>query len=134
VGLMFAERSNKLIITTRKPEDEALDAIIAPTTSTFWKDEAGLRKMLSYPPFGTLIIFHSEGTETALVKLKEQILHACGEYTVTELPPQPISKTISKVSMVLQLPKDAWPNQELSERIANLSPAIRVHINSETFW
>jgi primosomal protein N' len=136
VGLMLAERAHTTIIATRKPEDEALDAILAPTTSPFWNDEAELRKMLSYPPFGTLILFHAEGSETTLPKLKEQIREACKEYAVTALPDQPNipSKTSFKTSMVLQLPKGKWPNVELSERIANLSPAIRVHINSETFW
>jgi primosomal protein N' len=133
---MLAERAHTTIIATRKPEDEALDAILAPTTSPFWNDEAKLRKMLSYPPFGTLILFHAEGSETTLPKLKEQIREACKEYAVTALPDQPNipSKTSFKTSMVLQLPKGKWPNVELSERIANLSPAIRVHINSETFW
>jgi primosomal protein N' len=140
IGRMLAERAERAIIATRRPEDAALSALQDPHDATFWKEETGLRKILHYPPFGTLIVFHAEGSPARISDARAAIKAACAPYTPLELPSSRShldknrGETLMKGTLVLQLPANVWPDKTLSERLAHLSPAIRIHIDSETFW
>ena len=150
IGYMLAERSQMTVIATRHPEDAALSALSAPATHptqdksehiSFWKEETELRKILSYPPFGTLIVFHIEASgDMASARLEEartQVRNACLPYTPHETSEQKAvsqGTPVLRSSLVLQLPKDAWPDKDLSARLASLSPAIRINIDSEMLW
>ena len=135
VGRMLAERSKDCVIATRHPEDAALQSLAEPLDTTFWKEETGLRKMLSYPPFGTLIIFHAEGTHERLEEARRIIRAACAPNTPHELAEQVIdAKGTLKFSSVLLVPNNTWPDTPLSERFSYLPPTIRIHIDSEMLW
>jgi primosomal protein N' len=144
VGRMLAERAERTIIATRRPEDAALSALstaaadntndVDPQADTFWKEETELRKILSYPPFGTLIVFHIEGTPARLSEARDAIRTASLPHIPHELAERPLTATTSRTTLVLQLPQGIWPDHELSDRLARLSPNIRIHIDSETLW
>jgi primosomal protein N' len=140
VGLMLAERAGRTLIATRRPGAAAFTTLSAPLTigqphgDTFWKEESELRKILSYPPFGTLIVFHVEATTARLAEARESILNASLPYIPHELAERPLTATTSRTTLVLQLPDGVWPDKELSERLARLSPTIRISIDSETLW
>ncbi len=127
VCLMLSERAEKTIIATRQPEDSALQR-------GFWKEETGLRAMLKYPPFGTLLVFHMEGTQERIAEYRAAIREACVPFVPFEIPEKMISSTKFHASSVLQLPKEEWPNEKLIRNIARLSPAIRHTIDSENLW
>jgi primosomal protein N' len=128
ISMMLAERTKHLVIATRHPEDAAF-------SPEFWEEETNLRKILNYPPFGTLIVFHTEGTVARLAEARAAIKAACAPYIPHELPDRPLPGTEQfKTSLVLQLPLNVWPDKVLSNRLAGLSPAIRIHIDSETLW
>jgi primosomal protein N' len=159
LGLMLAERSKRGIIVTRRLEDAALsvfnsnetqkDASKSTAADAFWKEETSLRKILSYPPFGTLIVFKIEGSAARLSEARAAIRAACLPYvpfepgtrastTTPENAPADASVPnvvgSSTATLVLQLPDGAWPDRALSERLSHLSPAIRIHIDSESLW
>ncbi len=135
VGRMLAERSKLCVIATRHPEDAALQSLSDPNDITFWAEETQLRKILSYPPFGTLIVFHIEGTSARLEEARQQIRKACEPYIPHELSEQAVdSKGTLKSSSVLLLPDTTWPNIALSEKLAHLPPMIRINIDSEMLW
>ena len=135
IGLMFAERAQRIIVATRHAkEDAVLSALTSPTTSEFWQEELALRKALNYPPFGTLIVFQSEGSNARIADARAAITTVCTPFIPIDLPPRAISATNFRGISVLHLPENAWPDTELSNRISRLSPAIRVHINSESLW
>jgi primosomal protein N' len=135
IGLMFAERTKQLIIATRHAESDAtLSALTSPTTSEFWQEELALRKALNYPPFGTLIVFQVEGTSARIADARAAIAEATAPLTPIHLTPRAISPSVLRGISVLQLPEHTWPDKGLSGRIARLSPAIRVHIDSESLW
>ncbi len=125
VGRMLAERSKHTLIATRHPEDAALTALTNPLDTSFWKEETNLRKILAYPPFGTLIVFHIAenvaASDTRLEEARSAIRTACLPHIPHEL----------SSSLVLQLPTGVWPDAKLSARLAQLSPSIRIQINSE---
>jgi primosomal protein N' len=135
IGLMLAERSKKVIVASRhEGTDAALTALTSPTTSSFWADELALRKALHYPPFGTLIMFQVEGSAARIEDARALITNVCAPLTPIHLAPRPISASILRGISVLQLPDGAWPDETLSARISELSPVIRVHIDSESLW
>ena len=134
VGYMLRERSTRTLIATRRPEDTALSAVTTSSDQTFWQEETGLRKMLSYPPFGTLIVFHIEGTDARLEEARVAIRDACTPYVPIEPPHRASGANANRSSLVLQLPNGVWPEGELSKRLAALSTAIRITIDSEMLW
>ena len=152
ISYMLAERSQKTVIATRHPEDAALSALSKSTSHSstigtdnvsFWKEETELRKILLYPPFGTLIVFHIEASgdaDIAKARLEEartQVRNACLPYIPHETSEQKAlsqRRSVLKSSLVLQLPKGVWPDVELSTRLASLSPAIRINVDSEMLW
>ncbi len=133
IGYMLADRSERTIIATRQPEDTALAALDS-SSDAFWKEETSLRKILSYPPFGTLLVFHLEGTAGSLRAAREAVRAACVPFVPYELPERVLSGNTLRTTMVLQLKADQWPDPHLSARIAELPPSIRVYIDSETLW
>jgi primosomal protein N' len=135
VGRMLAERSKLCVIATRHPEDTALRSLSDPNDTTFWQEETNLRKILSYPPFGTLIVFHVEGSAARIEEARQHIRKVCEPYVPHELSEQSIdSKGTLKASSVLLLPNNTWPDIALSQKLAHLSPLIRIHIDSEMLW
>jgi primosomal protein N' len=127
VGRMFAERAHSLLIATRRPDDPAF-------TEAFWHEENQLRSLLSYPPYGTLIVFHIEGSQARISEAREALREACAPHLPYEVSERAISASTFRASVVLQLSAKDWPDAKLSARIAALSPAIRVQINAESLW
>lgn len=134
IGLMLAERSRKLRVVTRHTDDAALSAIAAPTESTFWKEEISLRKLLKYPPFGTLLVFHIEGSEERVAEVERFIRAALAPREPITLPVKQITESSFRGTMVLQLPAGKWPDSKLVERLSALPPFVRLHIDSESFF
>jgi primosomal protein N' (replication factor Y) len=134
VGLMLAERSEKLLVVTRKPDDISLTAIANSASSEFWKEETRLRKLLHYPPYGTLIVFHAEGSLARIRETQKDIAEASAPHTLLTLAERHISQNQYRGTSVLHLPNNEWPDGALSERLSQLPPFVRVHIDSETFW
>ncbi len=133
VSLMLAERAQVLLLATRKPEDTAIEAVLSPTTTTFFTEETNLRKILQYPPFGTLVHFSAEATkeklDEAVTLLRERIK---GDISV--LPYQQSKGMHMRMSAVLQVPSAQWPSEELAVHIRSLPPWIRVRIDTESLW
>jgi primosomal protein N' (replication factor Y) len=134
VGYMLAERSKELVVVTRQPEETALTALTSPADSGFWKEETGLRKMLQYPPYGTLIVFHAEGTAERITQAHDFITKACAPHTIVRLPDRQIAKNLLRATSVLHLPAEIWPDAAISKKLSHLPPYVRLQIDAETLW
>lgn len=134
VGLVLAERSKRVLIHTRQTEDSALEAILAPKDTTFFAEELALRQTLTYPPFGTLIAFHVEGTQKKLLEAKILLSSVLLPHPLTLLPERVIGKNEYRLTGIVHLKDTVWPDQALSEKIQALPLFIRVSIDPESFW
>ncbi|MEO6536875.1 MAG: hypothetical protein ABIT47_04225 [Candidatus Paceibacterota bacterium] len=134
LAYFFAGLSEKLIIVTRRNEDSAVEAIADSANTTFFKEEAGLRKMLSYPPYGTLIVLHAEANPESIESLQTSIREALGERSYSMLPDRAVTGRVVRRTTVLTLPEDFWPDVDLSSNLQQLPPSIRVAIDPESLW
>jgi primosomal protein N' len=127
IGRLFAERATHLLIATRRPDDTVF-------TDSFWEEETNLRKILAYPPFGSLIVFHLEGSPTRIATDTAAVTLACAPFIPRVVSERALSATTQRATLVLLLPMNTWPITDLSERIARLSPSIRVLVDAESLW
>lgn len=134
MGLTLRERSKSFFIATRLPEEVAMDAILHPGNSEFFKEEAEMRKALSYPPFGHLFVFHAEGTKARLDEAATAIGKSVAPLTPVRLAERALGRGRFRLSMVIKLRGDAWPDAELSERVAHIPRSVSVHLDPESLW
>ncbi len=134
VGLILCERAKRVLIHTRQTEDSALEAVLAPKDTTFFREELSLRNALTYPPFGTLIAFHAEGTQKRLLEAKILLTGVVLPHSLALLPERTLGKNEYRQTFILHLKDDTWPDQTLSERIQTLPPFIKTVIDPESFW
>lgn len=124
----------EVILVTRHPDDSAVDAAAHPDSPRFWQEERALRKVLSYPPFGTIITLAIEGSQTRSSFAAKEIQERLAAYSSTQLPSRSLQGSIWRTTLALHLPEDAWPNPELSTYIRSLPPPVRVRIDPESIW
>ena len=134
VGLILREHAARTLIHTRLPDDTALEAVLDPKGTSFFAEEAELRRALRYPPFGTLIAFHVEGAAKRLLEAKIILLEAVMPHAPTVLPERNVEKNTYRMTILLHLGKGEWPEEELSKRLQALPPYFRISIDPETFW
>ncbi|MDB5245455.1 MAG: hypothetical protein JWN90_560 [Parcubacteria group bacterium] len=134
LAYFFAGLSQKLIVVTRKPEDTAVEAIRDSANTTFFTEEAGLRKILSYPPYGTLIVLHAEASPETIDILQTQITEALDGTSYSVLPDRAVTGRVLRRTTVVTLPENAWPDPELSYRLQQLPPNVRLTIDPESLW
>lgn len=130
--LTLRDRAKHTIVSTRRMDDVALESARDPEHGTFFEEEGGLRKILGYPPFGTLISVASVGTRTQLDALHEEIQRIAESTTFTRLPDRNLGDHRYRGSWVLCLAKGAWPNTALSLRLAALPLYIRVLLDPDS--
>ncbi|MDB5189858.1 MAG: hypothetical protein JWN49_184 [Parcubacteria group bacterium] len=134
LAYFFAGLSQKLIVVTRKPEDTAVEAIRDSAHTTFFNEEASLRKILTYPPYGTLIVLHAEASPEAIDTLQMLVVQALGDTSYSVLPDRAVTGRVLRRTTVRTLPEDAWPDSELSNRLQQLPPNVRLAIDPESLW
>ncbi|MES2225300.1 MAG: hypothetical protein V4480_00635 [Patescibacteria group bacterium] len=134
LAFFAAGLAKKLVVVTRRAADTAVSAVSDSSGTDFFNEEAGLRKALGYPPFGTLIVLHMEASVEVLPHLEDQVAQAFDTYSYATLPDRATAGRQLRRTLVLTLPEGTWPDQRLSGRLQSLPPSIRVHIDPESLW
>jgi len=134
LAYFFSGFARKLSLITRKPDDAAVQCLATPGSSAFLEEESMLRRALSYPPFGTVIVVHVEGNARALEEMHPSVLEAFTPHRPSILPDRVISKSILRRTYVAALPQDTWPDIQLSKALQSLPPSVDVRIDPESFW
>lgn len=131
---LIASCALRTIVATRKIEDTAVSAITSPTTTEFFTEEASLRKILGYPPYGTIITLTLLGTRTHVEMHSEDIEKKFADNGILGTPMRMVGKNEYRRVFVLKLPKGVWPDTAISLKILGLSPATKVVVDAESFW
>lgn len=134
IGLMLRESAEHTIFQTRRPDDLALAAVLDPKADDFFAEETALRKALSYPPFGTLLLVESVGSRKRLVESRIEIISAVLPYAPTVLPARAVPKKGFRETALVPLPEGVWPERGISQKLQALPPFMRVIVDPESFW
>jgi primosomal protein N' len=132
-ALTLRERSEKLSIATRRPDDSAFTAVLNPLASTFFEEEATDREAFMYPPYGHLVVVHAEGPAIKKETMAATISAAFADHPITRLPDRVQGATV-RISIVAKYAHALWPDELVSEALAALPPWATIHIDSESLW
>ncbi len=135
-SLLLAIRSKtekRLIIQTRNIEASVLGHAAAGTLGDFYREELRLRKVFNYPPFSVLIKISFAGKREAVEKEAvslEKFFEGSGEL---EIFPAFVSMVKGKYIMnaLIKLPRSAWPDEKLLEKLKQLPPYFKIEVDPE---
>ena len=134
LALTLAGKAKRLVVASRRPEDAAFALIKDPSDTSYFEEEAALRKALKYPPYATLISCTYEGAKERVEATGVDIKERFADYAPLQIAPRPVAKARYRGATIVRIAEGAWPDKTLLQRIATLPPAVRVLINPESFW
>jgi primosomal protein N' (replication factor Y) len=109
----------RLVVQTRHPEHEAVQAITRCERSAFYQRELLVREELGYPPFRRLCVIAARGGRGAARALIEQCARALeGTAGVTVYPPAAVGPAEARFRLLAKGP-DALP-RIVGERLAEV--------------
>lgn len=133
--LRLRQRATKhFLIQTRDMENRIFDYAAKGNLTDLYREEIAERKILSYPPFATLIKFTMEGNRQTVEKemqILEKLLREKG-YEPAVFPA--FTATIKgkyRINLLLKLPAGQWVDETLLAIIRELSPAFAVRVDPE---
>lgn len=129
--LSLREHAKETLVATRRMDETALLAADDLEHETFFEEETGLRTILGYPPFGTLIALACVGTGAQLEAAQTHIKEL-SSYPLSQSSDRPALKGRLTRTWVLSLPNGAWPDSVLSQKLAALPLSIRVLIDPDS--
>lgn len=126
----FAERT---VLVSRKKDDSALTAALSPVPDTLFAEENELRKALSFPPYGTLVLIECVSGEERGRREMEKLMTALESYAPTLLPERKI-RTGVRHALLLHIGSNTDRNEAFRTISAHIPPYMAIHIDPETFW
>ena len=129
--LTLRDRAKETIVATRRIDEPALAAALDPESEEFFAEETSLRKILGYPPFGTLITLACVGTHAQLDAADTHIA-SLSSYPISRMPDRARGNDRYSRNWVLSLPEGAWPDKKLSGKLSALPLSIRVLIDPDS--
>lgn len=123
---------NRLIIETRKPDSEVMKAILSGNPVDFYRSDIAEREQFAYPPFSTFIGLSSIGTRVSVEKTRLLISETFKDYDlVGPLPAEAVGKNEWKISAVIRMSRDKWPDATLSEMLKSLPRDVAITIDPD---
>lgn len=120
----------EFLVQTRQENTKIFEYATRGNLMDFYRDEIEERKTLGYPPFNTYIKLTLEGEKISVRKEMENIKDIFSPYKLQIFDAfNPGAKNKHTVNGLLYLPKDKWPENELLQKLRNLSPQFGVRID-----
>jgi len=120
------------IIQTRNIGKEILSFAEEGNILDFYRTEITEREELKYPPFSIFIKVTSEGTPKDIEKKTAYLQNLFIEYEPHIMHGRGMKTGRLSISMILRLPKDAWPKEELIEKLLLLTPDFSIKVDPES--
>jgi primosomal protein N' (replication factor Y) len=117
-------------IQTRSPSFPLFEAAISGNTLDFYRNEILERKNFSYPPFTVLIKITKDSASYSLWNEMKALSEKLSKWNAVPYPTQyGVQKNKKCVNILLRIPREEWPNEELSKILSELSPDHKVIVN-----
>lgn len=131
--LYLRERAEReLVIETRKPEHPVMKALASGNTLDFYRAEIAERKAYAYPPFATFVGLRARGSRERVEKARSLLSKAFADADlVGPLPAVSEGKNLWSARAVIRVPKGAWPESALAERLKALPADMEVTIDPD---
>lgn len=120
------------LIQTRSDDTTIFKQALSGDLKQFTENELSLRKAFSYPPYGTIIKITVRGSRSALPVEIENLKNFLLSYS--PIMPTAIAReggTMFRMHMILKLPEDGWPNEDLLAKLRALPPHMTVEVNPD---
>ncbi len=129
----LADASETLVIQTRNADAVVFAHAITGDGWTFYQQEIEKRKMLSYPPYATLIKVTRRGDEAGVMRDLGMIHEMALPYQ-TVIYPAFIShiKNVYHAHALISIPSDIWPDERLATQLRGLPPVFMVNVAPES--
>jgi primosomal protein N' (replication factor Y) len=129
----LADASESLVIQTRNPDAAVFSFAVSGDGWGFYQQEIGKRKILSYPPYMTLIKVTRHGEESAVMR-DLGMIHEMSLPYQTIVYPAFIShvKGMYNAHALISIPQGGWPDERLVTQLRGLPPTFTVNIAPES--
>ncbi|MDO8604413.1 MAG: hypothetical protein Q7K40_03390 [bacterium] len=120
------------LIQTRSDDTTIFRQALSGELRQFTENELSLRKTFSYPPYGTIIKITVRGKRSALPVEIENLKNFL--LTYSPIMPTTIAREsgiMFRMHMILKLPEEGWPNEDLLAKLRALPPHMTVEINPD---
>ncbi len=136
--------SQTLLVQTRTDDTTLLKQALSGNLSEFTEQELNLRKVFSYPPYGTIIKITLLGKKMEIPEEMGRLKNFLGEFS--PIAPNTMSRASSKIfqrkttgviqnifrmHMILKLKEDTWPNEKLLAKLRALPPQFTIEVNPD---
>ena len=121
------------LIQTRNPADPTIKSAIEGNLLEFYEREIADRQILNYPPFGTFIKITIRGSKNAIQKEEQNLKKMFKDYNpVTFHSIHEKKGEQMAVNVVIKLPRENWPNEDLLSILKNLPPSFEIKIDPDS--
>lgn len=129
----LAEAAETLVVQTRDIDAAIFSYAISGDGWGFYQQEIEKRKMLSYPPYATLIKVTRRGDESSVMRDLGMIHEMSLPYS-TVIYPAFIArvKDMYHAHALISIPSNIWPDERLVTQLRGLPPLFMVNIAPES--
>ncbi|MCF7834394.1 MAG: hypothetical protein K9L98_03890 [Candidatus Pacebacteria bacterium] len=142
VSSILNKTENTLIIETRNPEDEGINAFYTDTISHFIKKELADRKILGYPPYKRFIKISFSGEKDKTSEAKKILEELFSKYNpdifggfMPKVKGKYIINALIKIEPENWTVPDLYPDgliiEDLYKRLTSLPPVFSVNVDPE---
>jgi primosomal protein N' len=119
------------VIQTRRPDAKMLQYLKRGDETAWYADELHDRETLHYPPFTVLIKVTATSTPTRYLSDRNILRRLLQKWSPTIYEPSVQMPRRKTTCALLKIPRDLWPQQELSRALSSLPRHITVEINPD---
>lgn len=117
------------ILQSRNKDHRAMKAVQDGILTSFYRDELRDREKFGYPPFSTLVRLSVQGKAEKVETMAQGYIRALESLSPVLLIGQSARKGISRLHVLLRLPKGTWVDGRLLRFIHMLPPSIEVRVD-----
>ncbi|PIR37913.1 MAG: hypothetical protein COV34_02385 [Candidatus Zambryskibacteria bacterium CG10_big_fil_rev_8_21_14_0_10_42_12] len=123
-----------LIIDTRNPEHPLFSAVVRNDLMSFYREELSLRKTLSYPPESVFIKVSLSGQKDEVLSELEDLKHTLDyqDGDIVIFPALVKKNKLYTMHMLIKVPWDKWPDEDLSQKLAHLPLKYSVKVDPDS--
>lgn len=120
------------LIQTRKTDNKVFEYAAKGDLINFYREEIADRELLNYPPLSVLVKISFFGKPQILREEMGKLSEILKEWSPEVFPGFiPMKRGLSKINILLKLPREKWIDRKLLGTILSLSPQTEVRVDPE---